>query len=188
MSFTTKLQQLFTRPRVPFGLFFIGVVLAAAVGYAAVEIEQYAPPPVAISSAHFAVGDTIEADGVAVSVENFRYDTTGYPGFTPMPGYEFLIPTVDITNDLATNLELIPLVYFYVKDSAGNVYHVTAVPTATDQLTGPILPGEKVREEIGFEVPLGIDHPALYFERGTVGHPVIAIDLTTSTPVSAAAP
>jgi len=105
-----------------------------------------------------------------------------------MPGYEFVIPTIVITNHLATTLELIPLIYFYVKDSAGNVYHVTAVPTATDQLTGPILPGEKVREEIGFEVPVGIDHPALYFERGTVGHPVIAIDFASSSPASVSLP
>jgi hypothetical protein len=74
-------------------------------------------------------------------------------------------------------MEMIPLLYFYIKDGAGNVYHPTAAPIMTDQLTGPLLPGETVREEIGFEVPQNIDHPVLYFERGTPGHPVIAVDL-----------
>ena len=183
MNLRNRLQRLFAKPRVPYGLFFIGIVLAALMGYAAVELGRYAPQsPATVPATHFAVGGTIETDGVAVSVDSFRFDTKGYPGFTPMPGYEFLIPTVTVTNNLATNLELIPLIYFYVKDSAGNIYHVTAVPAASDQLTGPILPGEKAREEIGFEVPVGVDHPALYFERGTAGHPVIAIDLITPTP------
>jgi len=181
MKLKDRLQRIFTKPRVPYGLFVLGVPLAAAMGYAAVEFGRYAPPTAAAPAKHFAVGDTIETDGVAVSVDSFRYDVKGYPGFTPMPGYQFLIPTVTITNHLATNLEMIPLVYFYIKDSAGNVYDVTAVPITTDQLTGPILPGEKVREELGFEVPVGIDHLALYFERGTVGHPVVAIDLVTPT-------
>lgn len=179
-KYIQQFTHLFTEPRVPYGLFFVGLVIAVAVGYGAAESGRSAPAPV-LFSAHYAVGDTILTDGVAVGVESVRADTKGYPGFTPMPGYQFLIPMVDITNHLATNLELIPLLYFYIKDKEGNVYHSTAVPTNTDQLTGPILPGEKVREEIGFEVPQNIDHPALYFERGTIGHPVVAIDLTTST-------
>jgi hypothetical protein len=178
MKHTERFKNFFSEPRVPYALFFAGIMLAAAVSYLASELGRYVPPQ-SVLPAHYAVGDTIETDGVAVSVESVRYDTKGYPGFTPMPGYEFLIPMVDITNHLATNLELIPLIYFYIKDKAGNVYHITAVPIVTDQLTGPILPGENVREELGFEVPQGIDQPTLYFERGTVGHPVVAINLAS---------
>lgn len=173
-----KLKKLFTEPRVPYGLFFLGIILAVAVGYAAVALGQYTRSLVPITTPHHVMGDIVSSDGITLTAESFRSDTKGFPGFAPMQDYQFLMPMIDITNHTNVSMEVIPLLYFYIKDNAGNVYHPTAAPIMTDQLTGPLLPGETVREEIGFEVPLGIDHPTLYFERGTPNHPVIAIDLT----------
>ena len=176
-----RFKNFFTEPRVPYGLLTIGIILAMIVGYAAVGSGRLAPLPAPTTPVHYAVGDTIQTDSIALKVESFRFDLKGVPGFAPMPGYQFLMPMVTIANRTNTNFELIPLLFFYIKDSKGNVYHPTAAPIVTDQLTGPILPGEKVREELGFEVPVGTRNPALYFERGTAGHPVIVIDLATST-------
>ncbi|MDR3581982.1 MAG: DUF4352 domain-containing protein [Candidatus Pacebacteria bacterium] len=177
---TERLKRMFVEPRVSYGVFFAGIVLMAAVSFAAIVsgYDRALLEPTPVASLHDAIGETMTAADVAFTVNGFRTDAKGVPGLSPMPGYEFLIPAVTLTNNTGADLEMIPLLYFYIKDSEGNVYHPTAAPIMTDQLTGPILPGETVREEIGFEVPLGIDRPALYFERGTPGHPVVAVDLT----------
>jgi hypothetical protein len=171
------LKNIFTKPQIPSGLFIIGIVLAAGVGYTAVALKYLHESSVQIISLHHVAGENIETDGVTLTMESFRVDTKGVPGLAPSSGNEFIMPMVDITNHTNADLEMIPILYFSIKDADGNVYHPTAVPLMTDQLTGPILPGEKVREEIGFEIPLNSKDPALYFERGTPNHPVVAIDL-----------
>jgi hypothetical protein len=189
---TQRLKRIFVEPQVSYGFFFGAIILVAAISFAAIVFghDRAALAPAlsasattdtfASTSAHHAIGETITIDEIAFAVQSFRIDAKGVPGLAPMPGYEFFIPTVTITNNTGATFEMIPLLYFYIKDPEGDVYRPTAAPIMTDQLTGPLLPGETVREEIGFEVPLGIDRPALYFERGTSGHPVVAVDLITS--------
>jgi hypothetical protein len=180
-KYSKRFKDIFTQPWIPVGPFFISLGFMAVATYIAIQLGQFSQgSKIAIVSAeHHAIGENIVAGNSALKVESVRYDTTGNQVLKPEAGNEYLMPTVDITNHSNENLQLIPLLFFYIKDSQGNVYDITAAPIHNDQLTGPILPGETAREEIGFEVPTGIDHPALYFEPGTTGDPVVAVDLSS---------
>lgn len=171
----SRLKSFFVEPKVPYGLLLAGLLITTIVVLIAVRQNRF------IASInpfrHHTMGETVDVNGVSVRVESFRYDTKGKGPFIPQPGNEFLILTIDIQNNTDADFELIPLAYFYIKDAAGNVYNVTDAPVQNSQLTGPILPHENAREEIGFEVPGHIVRPALYFERGTPDHLVTAIDL-----------
>jgi hypothetical protein len=171
-----KVKKFFTEPKIPYGLFALALLVMGGVGYAALWLGQAAQPPLIVDSTHFAIGDTIGVGGFALKVESFRVDYNGDSVLKPSSGDEFLIPTIDVTNHTAVTQDLIPLLFFYIQDAQGNVYHINAVPLQTDQ-TSQILPGETVREEIGFEVPQTINHPALYFQHGPVGTPLVAVDL-----------
>jgi len=63
-------------------------------------------------------------------------------------------------------------------DSAGNVYVVAAIPSQGAQFSGSILPGDTIREELGFEVAQHVSDLTLYFEPGTVDRSMFAVDLT----------
>ena len=90
------------------------------------------------------------------------------------------MPMVDVTNHTNAGLEMIPLLYcyFYIKDADGNVYQPTAAPIATGQLTGPILPGKKCAKRSASKCRSILKTPVLYFERGTPGQPIVAVNLT----------
>lgn len=104
---------------------------------------------------------------VSMRVEKVRQDPIGAGPLTPRKGYVFIIPTITFTNNSTTSYELIPLLALHIKDSKGNVYNVTAIPSDTNELSGPILPYDKVREEVGFEVASEATDLILYFETGT---------------------
>ena len=73
--------------------------------------------------------------------------------------------------------DFIPLLSLYVKDSSGNVYPETAVASEGSMLSGPLLPHDILREEVGFEVPRGASGLVLYFEAGGTDRNIIAINL-----------
>ena len=128
-------------------------------------------------SKHYSIGQNVNINDVSLNVESLRYDIRGSASNQLKSGYQYLITTVVLTNNLASNFEMMPLLYFYIKDGQGNIYNVSVADIYGEQLTGPILPGESVREEIAFEVPINVDKPTLYFQRGTPDHAVVAFDL-----------
>ncbi|HVN26213.1 MAG TPA: DUF4352 domain-containing protein [Candidatus Paceibacterota bacterium] len=171
-------KKIFTEPKVSYGILVVALLCMAAVSKLALDIGSSQSEGIrAVPSAHYSVGQAVNANEIALTVDGFREDVEGLPYLKPDAGNKFLIPTVSITNHTASQFDLIPLLFFYIKDAEGNVYDITAAPIHTAQVTGPILPGETVKEELGFEVPANIDHPTLYFERGTPDHLVVAVDL-----------
>ena len=168
--------HIFLAPKVSYGLFAVGLALMAIASYAAVEMGQSLRESVS-ASRHYTIGEVASIQRVSLTVESVRYDAQGDGYIAPKPGRQFLMPTIYVKNGLPTNFELIPLLYFYLKDGKGNVYNTTVGPIHGNQLAGPILPYEGVREEIAFDVPNDIVYPSLYFERGTADHAVGAIDL-----------
>jgi|GEM_PF-5992664 len=128
-------------------------------------------------STHYQINQEVNVRNISLAVESVRYDTSGSPANQLKPDYQFLIATITLTNNQDINFELMPLLFFYVKDAQGNIYNVSTADIYGEQLTGPILPGENIREEVAFEIPISVTKPVLYFERGTPDHAVVAFDL-----------
>lgn len=118
---------------------------------------------------------------ISMRVEKVRQDPIGAGPLTPRNGYTFIIPTITFTNNSTSSFELIPLLALHIKDSKGNVYNVTAIPSETNELSGPILPHDNVREEVGFEVAEGASNLVLYFETGTPERTILTERLYAGT-------
>lgn len=163
MQYFLHLTKAFmTKPKVSFGVFIFFLIVAIVITAYAVSWGTQDR-----QSAHRAssqIGKEIIAGDIALTVHGVRRDSVGGGPLIPQKGNEFLITMLTVRNLGSKPFELIPLLQFHIKDSAGNIYNVTAVPTPGNQLSGPLSPHDLVREELGFEVPRGINDPMLYFE------------------------
>ena len=124
-----------------------------------------------------ALGETVVLDQMALTVESVRIDATGAGPLAPHAGNIFVVSTITIENRSGQQVEFIPLLQFYLKDRAGNVYNATPVPSNSNELTGPILPHDKLREELGFEVAKNASGLTLYFSPGLSDNAIVAVAL-----------
>ena len=131
--------------------------------------------------ARYEVGEKISTGALSFTVEKFRHDPQGAGPLSPKVGYEFLIPTIVLSNTSESPFDFSPLLSLYVKDSFGNVYPESAIPSEGGQLSGPLLPHDILREEVGFEVPLGASGLVLYFESGRSGKGTVTVSLENQT-------
>ena len=126
------------------------------------------------------MGERVISGDAALTVEALREDQTGEPPFTPLPGDHFEIAEFTLENLGTTTLDVIPLANFHLKDKFGYVYSVVAVPSDKDMLSGPLQPGDTLREEIGFEVRNGAEGLRFYYESGRRKDGMIIVDLGRS--------
>ncbi|MBI5817260.1 MAG: DUF4352 domain-containing protein [Candidatus Yonathbacteria bacterium] len=170
-----KTKIFFTQPKISFGVFLLFIALSVCVTWFATTTggrEQRSN----LSIVH-RIGEQIQTDTLALSVESVRRDEIGAGPLAPKAGYEFIVPTITLKNTSETSFDLIPLLYFHIKDNKGNVYNVVAIPSESNQLSGPILPYDMIREEIGFEVAKGAEGLTLHFDPGTHNQKSAVIDL-----------
>lgn len=165
----------FKQPKISLGVFLLFIILSVCVVWLAATIggrEQRSN----LSIVH-RIGEQVKTDTLIFSVESVRRDEIGAGPLTPRTGYEFIVPTITLKNTSETSFNFIPLLYLHVKDSAGNVYNVVAIPSESNQLSGPILPHDVIREEIGFEVAKGAEGLTLHFDPGTHDQKSVVFDL-----------
>lgn len=179
MLSVVKIKHILLKPRISPVVFLLFIFFAAGVTWYAEtngKLERGMNP-----SAPYALGDVIRAGNISFIVEKLRRDSQGAGPLTPRAGYEFLVPTVVLKNEAEKPFDFIPLLSFYVKDQSGNVYPIVAVPSEGSQLSGPLLPHDTLREEVGFEVPSGASGLVLYFEAVGVDRNIVAVNLEHHT-------
>ena len=110
------------------------------------------------------LGTEVTTDIMSLRVESVREDPVGALPFVPHEGNTFIIPTVVIENRSTTTRDLIPTLALYIKDSDGNLYNMAVAPLLTEQFGGPVLPHDKIRQEMAFEVKKSAKHLVFYFE------------------------
>ena len=125
----------------------------------------------------YALGARIIQGSVAFTVHGVRTDDTGIAPFNPLPDDRFVITELTIENLGTTTLDIIPLFNLHIKDLLGNVYSVVAVPSEKDMLSGPLLPSDTLREEVGFEVKKSAEGLRLYYEPSDKKSGIIIVDL-----------
>jgi hypothetical protein len=103
----------------------------------------------------FRVGDQIEISNLIIQVNQ-----VGYPAGTeiikPKEGFRFVSVDVEVENQGETTQEITSIVQMYLKDSTGQKYtfHLGAQSVIDSGLPDDELqPGERIRGQIGFQVP-----------------------------------
>lgn len=121
----------------------------------------------------FSIGDTIEARGlwmVVNSVEFIEEDEVEF--FGPDPGNRFVIVDVTFENQSDSPKNISSLLQTELRDSSGQRYTtdimaVTAAGGST--LDGEIAPGDRLRGQAGFQVPVDATGLTFYFDAAVFG-------------------
>jgi hypothetical protein len=103
----------------------------------------------------FRIGDLVEISGLAIQVLQVSYPA-GTEIIKPKEGYRFVAVDIQIQNQGETVQEITSIVQMYLKDSTGQKYtfHLGAQSVIDSGLPDDELqPGERVRGQIGFQVP-----------------------------------
>ena len=116
-------------------------------------------PPADLNLAHrqevFSVGEQIEISGMVIQILGVTYPS-GTDLVKPKEGYQFVSVDVQVENQGETVQEITSIVQMYLKDNTGEKYtfHLGAQSIIDSGLPDDELqPGERVRGQIGFQVP-----------------------------------
>ncbi len=96
-------------------------------------------------------------------------DAKRTPGASPIVApadHVYLVTTVFLGNNTGHTIQVIPLLHFHAKDDRGRVYDVTTNPSGSTQLSGPLLDGDSLQEELSFLIPSDARGLHLIFEPG----------------------
>lgn len=140
-------------------------------------------PPSDLNLAHrqeiFAVGEQIEISGLIIQVLGVSYPS-GTDLVKPKEGYQFVAVDVQVENQGETVQEITSIVQMYLKDNTGEKYtfHLGAQSVIDSGLPDDELqPGERVRGQIGFQVPANASGLTFVFDAEIFGFGKVFIAL-----------
>ena len=101
------------------------------------------------------IGDVIAIGTTNITVNDVQYPT-GDEYNKPNSGFKFLIVDLTIENTSATAINVSTLLQMSVKDASGQKFDVdfsASMASGGSSPDGEIAPGEKLRGQVGFQVP-----------------------------------
>lgn len=122
------------------------------------------------------IGTSVTAAGLTFRVID-THRTDGSEQLPAPAGSQYLVTKVFIGNNTAEAIQVIPLLHFYAKDDQGRVYNVTANPSGSTQLSGALVDGDSLQEEISFLIPADARGLHLYYEPGLSQQRIIRVAL-----------
>jgi len=140
-------------------------------------------PPSDLNLAHrqeiFSVGEQIEISGLVIQVLSVSYPA-GTDLIKPKEGYKFVSIDVQIENQGESVQEITSIVQMYLKDNTGEkfTFHLGAQSIIDSGLPDDELqPGERVRGQIGFQVPTDTVNLIFVFDAEVFGFGKVFIAL-----------
>jgi len=133
-------------------------------------------PPSQPTNVTYKVGDQIKSGDYVVSVNSVR-KSTGSQFMKPKDGSVYIIPNVTVQNNSSDKTTISSLLQMYIKDSEGNKYSPALTTDATGKVDGELLGGEKVKGDVGFEVPKTATGLKFYYTAAWLTGQSITIDL-----------
>lgn len=132
--------------------------------------------PFRFRPAVYSVGDTIIQDGLSFRV--IEVTRTNGSAQLPAPsGSTYLVTKVVIGNNSGQPVQMIPLLHFHAKDDQGRVFDVTPNPSNSAQLSGLLVDGDTLQEEVSFLIPADARGMHFLYEPGIGDQRVIRIAL-----------
>lgn len=140
-------------------------------------------PPEDLNLAHrqevFSIGEQIEISGLIIQVLDVVYPA-GTDLIKPKEGYKFVSVDVQVENQGETVQEITSIVQMYLKDNTGEkfTFHLGAQSIIDSGLPDDELqPGERVRGQIGFQVPTNSQNLIFVFDAEIFGFGKVFIAL-----------
>jgi hypothetical protein len=140
-------------------------------------------PPSDLNLAHrqeiFSVGEQIEISGLVIQVLGVSYPS-GTDFVKPKEDYKFVSVDVQVENQGDSIQEITSIVQMYLKDNTGEKYtfHLGAQSIIDSGLPDDELqPGERIRGQIGFQVPTDAEGLIFVFDAEIFGFGKIFIAL-----------
>ena len=140
-------------------------------------------PPSDLNLAHrqeiFSVGEQIEISGLVIQVLGVSYPS-GTDFVKPKEDYKFVSVDVQVENQGDTVQEVTSIVQMYLKDNTGEKYtfHLGAQSIIDSGLPDDELqPGERIRGQIGFQVPTDAEGLIFVFDAEIFGFGKVFISL-----------
>lgn len=125
----------------------------------------------------YQIGDQVKSGDFVFSVNEVRRDT-GSGFIKPDDGNVYLIPNVTIENQSVKEVNISTLLQMYIKDGEGNKYTPTLTQDSTGKVDGELLAGEKVKGDVGFEVPANAKELYFYYEASWLTGKTIKVKLS----------
>jgi hypothetical protein len=97
------------------------------------------------------IGSTGDIDGVKVTLNEVRHETEGI--VPAKEGMEYVILNVTLENGTNKNQAFSTLLNMSLKDDTGQKYTDAFGAKKTDSPGGQVVPGDKLRGEVAYEVP-----------------------------------
>jgi hypothetical protein len=140
-------------------------------------------PPSDLNLAHrqeiFSVGEQIEISGLVIQVLGVSYPS-GTDFVKPKENYKFVSVDVQVENQGDSVQEITSIVQMYLKDNTGEKYtfHLGAQSIIDSGLPDDELqPGERIRGQIGFQVPTDAEGLIFVFDAELFGFGKVFIAL-----------
>lgn len=111
-------------------------------------------------------GQTLSTKAYELTLSNLRHDSVGDAVYKPANGDEFVVFTIKVKNSTASQLQFLPVLQAYLKDSAGKTYSMTPAPLTNPIQAGGVKGGDTISGQISFEVPKGKTDLNFYFDPG----------------------
>jgi hypothetical protein len=127
----------------------------------------------------FQIGEVVEISGLAITVLGSSYPS-GTDVIQPKQGYKFVGVDVQVENLSSDVQEVTSIVQMYLKDEFGQKYtfHLGAQSVLDTGLPDDELqPGERIRGEIGFQVPDDVGPLIFVFDADVFGYGKVFIAL-----------
>jgi hypothetical protein len=158
-------------------LFIIGAASGGSnTGTQKVGNNTNVSPTAAPQGTVYKVGDQVKSGDFVFSVNSVSKDE-GTAYVKPAAGSIYVIPNVTIQNNGKTKSTVSTLLQMYIKDSEGNKYTPALTQNATGKVDGELLAGDKVKGDVGFEVPTSATGLKFYFTPEWLTGTTIVVDL-----------
>jgi len=152
-------------------IFGIGKVFVD-LGPSPIAVEPPAQLAGELEQEMFAIGDIVEMGDMILIVNEVIYPA-GSEFSKPDPGNMFVAVDLTLENRGAEAKAVSSLIQMYLKDSSGQKYDLDlAASVASGGATpdGEIAPGEKIRGQVGFQVPQDAKGLVFIFDADVFGH------------------
>ena len=141
--------------------------------------EAEAEPESEQSPSSFEIGDVISIGDKTLIVLGWE-DVPGNQFFTPDEGYKYIAVDVILVNTADTNKSTSSILQMKVKDETAQQYPVDIMAQSLalgGKIEGEMLPGEKIRGKVGFQVPEDGQKLELVFDAKVFGTGKVFVNL-----------
>ena len=135
--------------------------------------------PAVVSPQLYKVGDIVAIDGSVLTVLGWEH-VPGDDFSQPDAGNRFVAVDLLVVNNSQSSMSISTMLQMSMKDNTGQKYDVdflASTATNSSSVDGELAPGEKVRGEVGFQVPQAAQGLQFVFDDSIFGTGKVFVDL-----------